>query len=163
VARTRGSTTRPQQRALWGLAALSALGLAAYGWRWWGDPLPRWPSFVFPALGAFWASVIGLVVLNAGARWLAPLRWPVLRETGKRSYGLYMYHYPVLMYGPQLLRRAGVDAEPVAALLTWTILLLLVLASYRWYEKPFLALKARFGYGRPARGDSGVLAQATTL
>lgn len=65
---------------------------------------------------------------------------PSLCWLGARSYGLYLWHWPVLVLGDRLLGRrtllvAGVE---IAAAV------LLAAASYRWIEKPVL----RLGYRR---------------
>jgi peptidoglycan/LPS O-acetylase OafA/YrhL len=62
---------------------------------------------------------------------------------GRRSYGLYLYHFPVLS-----LMRHQVPVGPLWLRMVAGILLTLAVtaASYRWLELPFLRLKdRRFG------------------
>jgi peptidoglycan/LPS O-acetylase OafA/YrhL len=66
---------------------------------------------------------------------------------GRRSYGLYLYHFPVLS-----LMRHQVDVAPLWLRMLAGILLTLAVtaASYRWLELPFLRLKDRRFGGVPA-------------
>ena len=60
----------------------------------------------------------------------APLRW-----IGARSYGIYLWHWPVMA-----LTRPGIDVHwPLPLLLAFQIGLTIALAaaSYRWLEQPF--------------------------
>lgn len=139
---------RRLSRGLLLLGALSLAPLAVYAWRWWGNPHPREHWLGLPALGALWTATVGLCVLHAGHRWLAPLRWRPLRAVGTRSYALYLFHVPVLVYGPPLVHRLGVRSVLVAELLTWCLLAAAVAASHAWFERPILALKRHFPYRR---------------
>ena len=61
---------------------------------------------------------------------IAPLRW-----IGARSYGIYLWHWPVMA-----LTRPGIDVHwPLPLLLAFQIGLTVALAavSYRWLEQPF--------------------------
>ncbi|MET0818730.1 MAG: acyltransferase, partial [Solirubrobacteraceae bacterium] len=61
---------------------------------------------------------------------IAPLRW-----IGARSYGIYLWHWPVMA-----LTRPGIDVQwPLPVLLAFQIGLTVALAavSYRWLEQPF--------------------------
>jgi peptidoglycan/LPS O-acetylase OafA/YrhL len=100
-------------------------------------------------------AVLTVVVL-AGVV-LAPTSWTAsvladsrLRWAGTRSYGMYLYHFPLL----QGLRH-HVDIGPLWARVVLGILLTLVVTelSYRWVESPFLRLKDRFDR-RPVRRPS---------
>ncbi|MGC9668268.1 acyltransferase family protein [Planosporangium sp. 12N6] len=69
---------------------------------------------------------------TAPTGWVARLLsfWP-LRSTGKISYGLYLWHWPVILYLPgQLL--AGLPATPVRILMSFA----LAIASYHLVELP---------------------------
>jgi peptidoglycan/LPS O-acetylase OafA/YrhL len=100
-------------------------------------------------VAAFFASVIGLVVLHAGRPSLAPLRARWLTRLGTISYGIYLYHIAVLLACVWLLRRLGlptIAAPAISAPLTLAV----ASASWAWIETPFLRLKDRFPYRRPA-------------
>ena len=61
---------------------------------------------------------------------IAPLVW-----IGKRSYGIYLWHWPVMA-----LSRPGVDVHgstPVIVLGQIALTVALAAASYRWVERPF--------------------------
>jgi peptidoglycan/LPS O-acetylase OafA/YrhL len=88
------------------------------------------------SVGATVLAAGGTMTLLAGA-WsgslvvrlldLAPLRW-----IGERSYGIYLYHFPIVMIGSdQLHGRYGIDVAIMVALT-----LALAALSYRWLEEP---------------------------
>ena len=81
------------------------------------------------------------------------MRAPALRFMGKYSYGLYVYHVLVqeacdAWLNPVL--KAHVTSKIVLHLLSLVIVMgitiPLAMASYRFYEKPFLQLKRFFNY-----------------
>jgi peptidoglycan/LPS O-acetylase OafA/YrhL len=105
----------------------------------------RFPEdYVFASASTTTAIASALVIVAA----LLPsspcggvLRWAPLMWIGRRSYALYLWHYPVFyLAGP--LWRPG--AEPAAALLAWAIAFALAAASFRYVEQPMLDLKTRF-------------------
>jgi peptidoglycan/LPS O-acetylase OafA/YrhL len=60
---------------------------------------------------------------------------------GRRSYGVYLYHFPVVsVFLHQVPYPAGENARAVAGM---AVSVLVAAASYRWLEQPFLRLKAR--------------------
>ena len=67
-----------------------------------------------------------------------PLLW-----VGRRSYGLYLWHWPIFNAALDHWGHAKV-AGPVALPLTF----LCAWASYRWIEMPFLRLKRKFSRAR---------------
>ena len=107
-------------------------------------------------------GVVGLVVSLAGS----PSSW-VLRSTpltylGTISFGLYVYHIPVLWGVEHLFRMFGVSHPVGPDHPWWRALLELVLslgvASLSWFgmERPILAMKSRLGYRTPVRPVVGL-------
>jgi peptidoglycan/LPS O-acetylase OafA/YrhL len=80
---------------------------------------------------------------SVGAR---VLRSPGLRAAGRISYGLYVIHYPVSWTLARLpmFRLGGV----VALLAYFGLTVALAMLSWRFIERPFLALKDRVGQQR---------------
>jgi len=105
----------------------------------------RFPvDYVYAGVSTFAALASVLVIaatLVPSSPCAAVLRCPPLPWIGRRSYGLYLWHYPVFyLAGP--LWRPGV-ATPETALLAWAVTFALAVASFRYIEQPALNLKAR--------------------
>lgn len=75
-----------------------------------------------------------------------------LKFFGKISYGLYVYHWPVfILFFDHLRNRLTGDymlslraAELVSGIAVTLIAIFISVLSYRYFEKPFLQLKAKF-------------------
>lgn len=107
----------------------------------------------YVALAMFFASAISMcadAVISERARRF--LSWPPLVACGKVSYGMYIFHWVlVILLVPRLVKmQAGMDVATQMALDTGVIVggiaVVYVLAeiSFRFFETPFLKLKGRF-------------------
>jgi peptidoglycan/LPS O-acetylase OafA/YrhL len=74
-----------------------------------------------------------------------PVRW-----IGTVSYGVYLLHVSAITAWKRVLPAAWVSA-PLLFALSFAVSLALAGASYRWFERPFLRLGARFRAPRPLR------------
>lgn len=107
----------------------------------------------------FWGATAGITLASAstGAVLWSMLTSPirlldlVLRSkpavwVGQRSYGLYLWHYPLLLaLNPSASTGARrYEADLVVVLLTFMV----TIASYRFVEQPFLRLKTRFQHAQ---------------
>lgn len=93
----------------------------------------------FGAAGVLSVLVVAAVVSSSDGRgglWGSrPLVW-----LGRRSYGLYLYHFPILsLFAHQL----SVGASWQRRLVALVVVVAVTGASYRFLESPFLALKDR--------------------
>jgi len=87
----------------------------------------------FLALSLLTASLV-LVAAHPGLKFGAFLGNPVLKWFGDRSYGIYLWHWPIFV-----LMRSGIDiqwAEPIAFAVKVTIVLVVADLSYRFVEMP---------------------------
>jgi peptidoglycan/LPS O-acetylase OafA/YrhL len=116
------------------------------------DAFPGWTGPVVLAFSTLWLGTIGLVVIYSGHPRLAVLRRPRLKWLGTISYGLYLYHFLVIVISGDIYRRLGLRGQPL-----WreapTIGACFVVAALSWkyIERPILGLKDRFAY-RPEEG-----------
>lgn len=148
VRRRLGWSDRARDAALVGLAAWI---LGQILWTYWPyRPLLRALWGVTPAMSFYvlvaWAS------RHAGTRRTAPLRFRPLTWLGTMSYGVYLYHIPVMTLCALGLARASAAMEarwlldvPLGALV---IPATLAVAAMSWYalERPLLSLKRFFDY-----------------
>ncbi len=128
------------------IAALTAAGgMSTVG-------TPRWPGPTILAFNVLACAVVGLVVCNQGAALLRPLRGRVLVWLGTLSYGLYLYHYVMLLLADDLARWLGLGGRPFwREALTIAVIIGLAALSWRFVERPLLALKDRFAYAESSR------------
>jgi len=95
----------------------------------------EWGSLTF----ALATAVLVLGCTRGGDRWLPRLlSWTPLVAVGKVSYGLYLWHFPVILAVDDRLPEAA-TAVRAAAVLSLTAAA--TLASWFLVERPFLALK----------------------
>jgi peptidoglycan/LPS O-acetylase OafA/YrhL len=100
--------------------------------------------WAYSLLDYFFAIIIyGVAYEN----WLTNvLEWQPLRYMGKISYGLYVYHFPVIWFATRLAD-LGIESpflKPVTALLSLGVTVLIASLSFYYIEKPIMNLKDRF-------------------
>ena len=91
-----------------------------------------------PGGGPIWiqgGTLAAAVAAVAGASRLAPLAHPWLVAIGRISYGLYLWHYALMLWANSRLPLWW----PFRAALLIAVSFVLAWASYRWVERPFLA------------------------
>ncbi len=115
---------------------------------------PGFPHMIITGLcliSALYGLLVTVSITGKNKLITTILSRPWLRIAGKYSYGIYVYHWPVLILSkiycwPVLLQ--WIPARQTAALVhgVWAtfITLLLSAASYEFFEKRFLSLKTRF-------------------
>jgi peptidoglycan/LPS O-acetylase OafA/YrhL len=109
--------------------------------------------------GLFLVSILAMVLIaitaHPGAKWNKWLTNPVFTYIGKRSYGIYLYQYPIMIFYETKFKNAGNHPE-----VRFFVELLAILAvselSYRFFEKPLSAFDYRYTlkklkefYGQP--------------
>jgi peptidoglycan/LPS O-acetylase OafA/YrhL len=95
-------------------------------------------------------AAVAWVVVRSGDRRLAWLRWGPLRSLGTISYGLYLYHVPVLHSVDAVIPRSLPGFRAVEGALTLSLTVAVAALSWRFIERPILRLKDRFDYGSAA-------------
>jgi peptidoglycan/LPS O-acetylase OafA/YrhL len=111
------------------------------------DAFPPWTGLVVLAFSTLWLGVIGLVVIYSGHPRLAVLRRPRLRWAGKVSYGLYLYHFLVIVISGDIYRNIGLRGQPLwREAPTIGVCFVIAALSWKYIERPILGLKDRFAY-----------------
>jgi peptidoglycan/LPS O-acetylase OafA/YrhL len=124
------------------VSAGAALLLASMLWRaGWREPTMLGGGMTVAAAAA------GVLIADMTARpsgWIASAlgRQPLV-GIGRMSYGLYLWHFP-LVYGCGALAVDGTPPNFPRATLAIVLTFLLAGSSYRWIEKPMLKIKRRF-------------------
>jgi peptidoglycan/LPS O-acetylase OafA/YrhL len=137
------------------LAAAAVLAAAFLGASW--DALyMRGGGATLVALSA--AALI-VQVLVAPAGWIARLlAFRPLVRTGRISYGLYLWHFPIFFALSGLAYQSIHPALP-RVLLAAVVTFLVAEASFRLLERPLLSLKDRFRDDSRGREGKGALAR----
>lgn len=112
-----------------------------------------WSASTIAALASVPVIVAAVLPSSRCAALLArdPLRW-----IGQRSYALYLWHYPVFYLAGTLVR-PGQPIDPLTALAAWGVTAGVAAASYRYIEKPALALKGTLATTRRRRAAEAVV------
>jgi hypothetical protein len=116
-----------------GLAGLALLGWAMGHYR--GDDRALYPAGLLIA-----ALAAGAVVLAAASPGLVSwvLGLPPLRWIGVRSYGIYLWHWPVIALTTAFLARSQSRPGPLIWAAEAVLAAGLAAASWRWIEQPII-------------------------
>jgi peptidoglycan/LPS O-acetylase OafA/YrhL len=118
---------------------------------------PEPSSLVLLVFDLIYFGVIGLCVCSAGHPALAPLRDRRIVSLGVISYGVYLYHAPVIRVVEEFALRCGIGEHIALDLTKLALSVVAAAVSWKLIEQPILVLKKRFQYARGAHagGDPG--------
>jgi peptidoglycan/LPS O-acetylase OafA/YrhL len=117
------------------------------------------PMTEYPGLAALLPTLGAAAIIASGGRAGSPgrivLATPPLRWLGRISYSLYLWHWPILVFGPVALGLASSEEGPAEGDLLVRLALVLVAVvlaalSWRLVEEPFR--RGRLSLGRPSLG-----------
>lgn len=99
------------------------------------------------------ALAVGLIaVAGAGTRSVRPLEQPWLTWLGRRSYGIYLWHWPVIVLAEPRWTALPAPARDLAMI---ALSLALAECSYRWLEHP---IRRRVAWAAGTRASWATLA-----
>jgi peptidoglycan/LPS O-acetylase OafA/YrhL len=109
---------------------------------------PLGPAFVYGVTSIIALSTAILIVdVLSDRSWLAlVLEQPWMTWTGRISYGLYLWHFPVFFQLGILKLGPGQGISYERVVLAWVVTFAASAASYLLIERPALALKTRFAW-----------------
>jgi peptidoglycan/LPS O-acetylase OafA/YrhL len=150
------------KRAAWVLLPCCVVMLIGMAWPYdgltWASKEVASVGYTIVALAS--ASLIALSLATPSLKAVfegGPLRW-----LGKYSYGIYVFHFPVLALAAHLrlpARLSGPSAGDIPQfILSGTALaisIVLAVISFHFYESKFLGLKKYFRYSYPVSRDAG--------
>jgi peptidoglycan/LPS O-acetylase OafA/YrhL len=111
---------------------------------------PEPSSLVLLFFDLLYLGAIGLCVCSAGHPALAPLRDRRIVGLGVISYGVYLYHLPVICVVEEFALRLGIGDQIALDLTKLAFPVVVAALSWKLIERPILALKRRFEYARGA-------------
>lgn len=119
-------------------------------------------AFLAAPLAASLATAALIISLPSAAAVTRGLSLIPIRYTGKISYGLYLYHLPIISLGLAWKAHTPFHAVPSVIYAAGLIVLSFAVAalSFEFVEKPFLGLKDRFQSNREPRQQSGLVGKA---
>ena len=88
--------------------------------------------------------VLAAVLTRPASRLSAGLSHPAAVAIGRRSYGIYLYHWPIFLF-------LGVDTRPHILVMSFALSFAAAWVSFAVVEQPFLAMKRRWA-SAPATG-----------
>lgn len=133
---------------LGGLAAVAVLALGLQ-WKLMSGQRVEWGQATKYSLAALlYVALLGLLLLTANTLVHRILRSRPLREVGRVSYGLYVYHWMVIATVPRWM---GSTPLLVKALVCFALSYGIAYASFYLMEKRFIDLKDRFAHERKFR------------
>lgn len=102
------------------------------------------PYFHYP----FYALLFGIIIINLAAneRLKNVLEWKPINYLGKISYGIYMYHFIVLIPVLMLVSNLNIDNNIVTYSLIVGISIATSSLSYHYFETYFLKMKTKYSF-----------------
>ncbi len=104
---------------------------------------PYWRSGGFILTNFFCLAVVFLVIRNPDHPIFSN---KVLVWVGKRSYGIYIYHFPIFLAMEELRVAHSMRNFVLVSLLRWVVSIGFAALSYEFIEKPILHFKRRYQF-----------------
>ncbi|MDQ0743027.1 peptidoglycan/LPS O-acetylase OafA/YrhL [Clavibacter sp. B3I6] len=127
------------------------ISLVGFGWLV-VSPVAAEPSAraAVTVLGAALGSTMVLVCVRSGGRLLAHVDEGPLGWVGRRSYGLYLWHLPMVVLAASAVRGGDAWQAATGTLAAIVVSVVAAAASYRWVELPVMRRGFRLTLQRPA-------------
>ena len=107
------------------------------------------------------AALVIVTVMLPGRRWTSALEATPLVWIGRRSYGLYLWHFPIFYVLGALSLDGRLSPAP-RAVAAWALAFAIAGASFRYLERPALAWKTALAARSPGAARTSVGGYRTT-
>jgi peptidoglycan/LPS O-acetylase OafA/YrhL len=138
-----------------GVAATGAVCALAWSYSVTGSPLKQLGSADVTASTLLSFVLVVVVLQAAGSRATALLRLRPVVYLGVISYGLYLYHYPILLRSYSLSMRLGLYGTSGEPFLVGFLSVLTAVLSWHLIEQPILRLKDFVPYRKTGAAKLG--------
>jgi peptidoglycan/LPS O-acetylase OafA/YrhL len=115
------------------------------------------------SLNLVFFALVGMTVIHAGHSAVRLLRDRRVVYLGQISYGLYLYHHIVFILWDDFAAKHGLAGNVGYDLAKVGVSFAIAALSYRYVERPILALKELFPYGQPTARLADRTAGLTTI
>lgn len=88
--------------------------------------------------------LVGSVVIREDTKLMPLLKFRPIARIGAISYGIYLFHIHAIVVAKNILVKVGLDQELMVFILGYGLSIVAAELSYRFFETPFLKLKAKF-------------------
>jgi len=126
--------------------------------------MPRAYQYIWGySLWNYWFAVIIFCIVREKML-VRSFEWPVLRYLGKISYGLYVYHFPIVWFAWRIRDVWSMQeslAKPLTAIIALAATIIVASLSYFLMERPILNLKEKYFPREPS--EEPVQAQGAAL
>ena len=96
----------------------------------------------------FYSFLFGVIIVNlaVNSNLKNVLEWKAINYLGKISYGIYMYHFLVLIPVLMFVSSFKLDNNIIIYFLIFSITIVISSLSYHYFETFFLKIKAKFAF-----------------
>ena len=133
--RLREDIDQQSTRLLDGIGAVALIGMLWLAMTPLSNPIKGFVYHGGMLLFTFFTTILVAVIAHPGSHWNRWLTNPVFKWVGSRSYGIYLYQFPVMIFFEDKVKNIA-DHVVLYRVIEVVIILVLAELAYRYIEKP---------------------------